>query len=234
MTKYIEYRVSLTDGQKENLAKAYRMKYPHTFRLKYEQLHGNFPMLLTQTQIKQIEKAKRNRVGLQIKISKEQMRSQGQSGDFLGALAGLLGRTVLPIVTKIAPKILGPLGVGALSGLASTGVSKILGNGSSLLGSGMISIANNKRNMITPYLTPAQQRQLHGTGVIKLTQKQKQDGGFLGMLAASLGIPLITSLLSGKGLGQSLSLKPKGRGLQVDSQQVPYRRIPRGVKKNKI
>ena len=214
MVKYIEYRVSLTDGQKENLAKAYRMKYPHTFRLKYEQLHGNFPMLLTQTQINQIERAKRDRVGLQIKISKEQMRSQGQSGGFLGALAGLLGRTVLPIVTKIAPKILGPLGVGALSGLASTGVSKILGNG-------MISIANNKRNMITPYLTHAQQKQLQGTGVIKLTQKQKQDGGFLGMLAASLGIPLITSLLSGK-------------GLQVDSQQVPYRRIPRGVKKKKI
>ena len=68
-----------------------------------------------------------------------------------------------------------------------------------------------------------------GTGMIKLTQKQKQDGGFLGMLAASLGIPLITSLLSGK-------------GIQIDSQQRPYRQIPkarplaatqRGVQKKK-
>ena len=54
-----------------------------------------------------------------------------------------------------------------------------------------------------------------GTGVIKLTQKQSPDGGFLGMLAASLGIPLITSLLSGK-------------GLQVDAQRVSYIRILRG------
>ncbi|XP_053405154.1 uncharacterized protein LOC128558901 [Mercenaria mercenaria] len=57
------------------------------------------------------------------------MSSQGQNGGFLGALVGLLGRAVLPIAAKIAPKILGPLGVGALSGLASTGVSKLFGNG---------------------------------------------------------------------------------------------------------
>jgi hypothetical protein len=55
-------------------------------------------------------------------------------------------------------------------------------------------------------------------GVIKLNNKQRQDGGFLGMLAASLGIPLITSLLSGK-------------SLQVDAQQVPYSRIPMLKKK---
>ena len=79
----------------------------------------------------------------------------------------------------------------------------------------MISVASNKRNSLVPYLTRAQQKQLKGTGVIKLTQRQRQDGGFLGMLAASLGIPLITSLLSGK-------------GLQIDTRQVPYRRIPRG------
>ena len=47
----------------------------------------------------------------------------------------------------------------------------------------------------------------------------QENGGFLGMLAASIGIPLITSLLGGK-------------GLQIDTRQVPYRRIPRGpVKK---
>ena len=97
------------------------------------------------------------------------------------------------------------MGVGALSGLASTGVSKVLGNG-------MISVASNKRNSIKG-LTPNQRKQLRETGVLKLTQKQRQDGGFLGMLAASLGIPLITSLLSGK-------------GLQIDARPMSYRRIP--------
>ena len=211
MTTLIEYKVNLSDGQKKKLAKAYNDKCPHTFRLKYEQLQGNFPILLTQRQIKAVQKAKKNKTGIQIKISREQMRSQSQSGGFLGALAGLLGRTVLPVAARIAPKILAPLGVGALSGLASTGVSKILGNG-------MISVANNKKEEIHPFLTPPQQRDLMKTGKIKLTQKQRQDGGFLGMLAASLGIPLITSLLSGK-------------GLQVDAQRVPYRRIPRVKKK---
>ena len=74
------------------------------------------------------------------------MRSQGQSGGFFGALAGLLGRTVLPVAAKIAPKILAPLGVGALSGLASTGVSKLLGNG-------IISVANHDRQKVKPFLT---------------------------------------------------------------------------------
>ena len=141
------------------------------------------------------------------------MRVQSQNGGFLGALAGLLTKTILPVAARIAPKILGPLGVGALSGLASTGVSKILGNG-------MIQVANDKRNIIYPYLTPAQQKQLLKTSKIKITRKQKQNGGFLGMLAASLGMPLIATLYVGK-------------GLQVDARQVPYRRIPR-VKKNKI
>ena len=92
--------------------------------------------------------------------------------------------------------------------MASTGVSKILGNN-------MISVTNDKRKTIVPYLTKAQQKQLKGTGVIKLTQKQRQDRGFLGIIVASLGKPLITSLLNGK-------------SLQVDAQRVPYRRIPRG------
>jgi hypothetical protein len=64
------------------------------------------------------------------------MRSQG----------GFLN-TLLSIITRFAPKILGPLGVGALNGLASTGVSKIFGNV-------MISVARNKRNEIAAFLTP--------------------------------------------------------------------------------
>ena len=210
-TNLFEYKINLSDGQKKKLAEAFEGKYPHTFRLSNNQLVGVFPLMLNQRQINSIEKAKRNKTGVDIKISVPQMRAQSQSGGFLGALAGLLTKTVLPVLSKIVPKILAPLGVGALSGLASTGVSKLMGNG-------MISVANNKRNMIAPYLTPGQRKQMIGTGMIKLTQKQKQDGGFLGMLAASLGIPLITSLLTGK-------------SLQIDAQRMPYRRIPTVKKK---
>ena len=206
MTSLIEYKVNLSDGQKKTLAKAYEDKCSHTFRLSNDQLTGRFPLLLTQRQMKNIKKARAENIGVNIKISATQMGHQSQSGGFLGALAGLLSKSVLPTVAKFAPKILGPLGVGALSGLASTGVSKILGNG-------MIQVADNKKGEIHPFLTPGQKRQLMKTNKIKLTKKQRQDGGFLGMLAASLGIPLITSLLGGK-------------GLQVDTQRIPYRRIP--------
>ena len=224
MTNLIEYKVNLSDGQKQTLAKAFREKCSHTFRLTNNQLNGEargVPLLLTQRQVNNIKKAKTKNTGVDIKISANQMKLQSQSGGFLGALAGLLGKSVLPAVARFAPKILAPLGVGALSGLASTGVSKILGNG-------MIQVADNKKRAIHPYLTPGQQKQLMaGRNQIKLTQKQKQDGGFLGMLAASLGIPLITSLL-GKGAKAS-----KGLGLQIDAQPVPYRRIPRPRLKKK-
>ena len=34
--KYIEYKVNLSEGQQEKLAKAFKNKCPHTLRLKYE------------------------------------------------------------------------------------------------------------------------------------------------------------------------------------------------------
>jgi hypothetical protein len=111
----------------------------------------------------------------------------------------------------LAPSILGPLGVGALSGLASTGVSKIPWKG-------MISVATKKRNEIAAFLTPQQRKQLMNDGVIMLYNKQRQNLGFLKMLAVSFGITLITSLFSGK-------------GLQSDFQRRPYSRISTNVKK---
>ena len=81
----------------------------------------------TKTQITSINKA--DKTGVDINISKKQISAQSKKGGFLGALASFLARTVLPIVSKIAPKVVAPLATGALSGLASTGVSKIFGNG---------------------------------------------------------------------------------------------------------
>ena len=54
---YQSYSVSLTGGQKANLAIAYKNRSPITIRLKNDQLEGNFPLLLTKTQINRINKA---------------------------------------------------------------------------------------------------------------------------------------------------------------------------------
>ena len=210
---YTSYSVTLTDGQKENLAKAYEHKCELTLRLKNNQLTGDFPLMLTATQIKNINKAKSNNTGIDIRITKTQMRVQSQNGGFLGALAGLLGRTVLHAISRFAPKVLGSLATGALGGLGEGAVKK-------LMGSGMISIPSDKKQAVlqTKQLTKAQEKTLDKDGIIKLTKKQ-QHGGFLPILAA-LGIPAVMGMLTGKGL----QVDPPGRS-------PPYRRIPRPIKK---
>ena len=105
---YQSYSVSLTEGQKENLARAHKNRSPITIRLENEQLKGNFPLLLTKTQINSINKSIADKTGDDIGISKKQISAQSKNGGFLGALASFLARTILPIVARIAPKIVPP------------------------------------------------------------------------------------------------------------------------------
>ena len=44
---YQSYSVSLTEGQKEILARAYKNRSPITIRLKNDEFKGIFPLLLT-------------------------------------------------------------------------------------------------------------------------------------------------------------------------------------------
>ena len=83
----------------------------------------------TKTQKNRINKSIADKTRVDINISKKQISAQSKTGGFLGALAAFLARTVLPREARIAPKVVAPLATGALSGVASTGVSKILGNG---------------------------------------------------------------------------------------------------------
>ena len=67
----------------------------------------------------------------------------------------------------------------------------------------------------------------------KLTKKQSQDGGFLPLLLDglwSLAAPVLGSLF-GKGL--QVDRVPRGKGLQVDAQQRPYRRVKKKNFRNK-
>ena len=68
-------------------------------------------------------KAFKDGTGVIVKLSKAQLK-HNMKGGFLPALLGLLGSTVAPFLLKTA---LPALATGALTGLASTGVSKALG-----------------------------------------------------------------------------------------------------------
>ena len=83
-----------------------------------------------------LAKAYENGKGITIRMSSRQLKHNMKvEGGFLGLLAGLAARA-LPI---LANTVLPALGVGALSGLASTGVQKAMGSGLYLKKGGLVS-----------------------------------------------------------------------------------------------
>ena len=99
----------------------------------------------------------------------------------------------------LAKKAIAPLATGALSGL---GVDKIFGKGQR----GGFLIPQDKINQLIAYkhlLSTGQKRDIlnalqTGNGLV-IRPTQKQSGGFLGTLLASIGVPLLLKALTGKG-----------------------------------
>ena len=205
MTTYIEYRVTLTDGQKSKLISAIRNKSPLTLRLKHSQLRGSDELMLTQRRISKIEKSLANGTGSDIKISKTQIRRSVKHGGNLFSSLASIGAKVLPYAIKGISKAVPALATGAATALGELGINKIFGKG--------ITIPKKFFPMLPAIrgeLTKSQidlinkAYQSGGRLVIKPTRKQIV-GGFLGTLA-SIGIPMAISLVS----------KMFGSGLQVD------------------
>ena len=205
MTTYIEYGVTLTDGQKSKLASAILNKSPLTLRLKHGHLRGSDELMLTKRQISKIKKSIANGTGSDIKISKTQIRRSVKHGGNLFSSLASLGAKVLPYAIKGVSKVVPALATGAATALGEIGLNKIFGKG--------ITIAPQFFPMLPPLVrefTKSQINQINkayqtgGQLVIKPTRKQV-EGGFLGTLA-SIGIPMAISLVS----------KMFGSGLQVD------------------
>ena len=205
MTTYIEYGVTLTDGQKSKLASAIINKSPLTFRLKHSHLRGSDELMLTKRQIAKIKKSLRDGTGSDIKISKTQIRRSVKHGGNLFSSLASLGAKVLPYAIKGISKAVPALATGAATALGELGINKIFGKG--------ITIPKKFIPMLPPFkgeFTKSQRDQINkayqtgGQLVIKPTHRQI-EGGFLGTLA-SIGIPMAISLVS----------KMFGSGLQVD------------------
>ena len=210
MTTYFEYGVNLTDNQKRSLASAMNNRAPLTLRIKHSNLTGNDEMMLTATQLKRIQKSLNNGTGVDIKISKTQIRKVAKQGGSLFSSLASLGARVLPYAVKGLSKAVPTLTTGAVSALGSLGIDKIFGKG--------INIPKKffpRLPMIVNELTQSQIDQINktvqtgGRLVIKPARKQV-EGGFLGTLA-SIGIPIAIELVS----------KMFGKGLQVDKTPPP-------------
>ena len=129
MTTYFEYGVNLTDNQNIKLANSIKNKCPLTLRLKHLDLAGNDALMLTKSQICKIRKSLANRTGVDLKISKTQIRKVAKQGGNLFSSLARLGARVLPYAVKGISKAVPALATGAVSALGSLGIDKIFGKG---------------------------------------------------------------------------------------------------------
>ena len=137
MTQYIDVYVNISEGQKQKLKHSVNAGCSATsLRLGKNDLQGSHKLALTNAQFNKLNKVKENNKGITIRMSSKQLKHNLKTeGGFLGLLAGLAARA-LPMIAK---SVLHALGVGALSGLASSGVQKALGNGLYLKKGGLVS-----------------------------------------------------------------------------------------------
>ena len=123
MTHYTNIILRISEGQKDKIKKAFESNSKSiTIRFKFSDLHGQDVIALTKSQVDRLVEAYEEKKGLTIRMSKTQLSHNMKiEGGFLPALAGLI-----PFLTGA---VLPALGVEALSGLASTEVQKLIGNG---------------------------------------------------------------------------------------------------------
>ena len=236
MTQLYEIKVSLSPNQKKNLSKAYHKRETIVLRLTRDSLLGNDILYVPQNIVKRLDKKRKLKEGMDIKLSKSNIRKQ---------VGGSLLSTVLSLGRTFGPTIAKTLGLSALGGLASEGASqivkKISGKG---VQTGGFLIPQDKIDQLITYkhlLTTKQKKDIinslqTGSGVhIKPTKVQ--TGGFLGTLLASIGVPLAINAIrkmTGFGapqIGQPKQRPPRSVPKPTNNNQdgglvIPYRKPP--------
>ena len=126
MTTYIEYGVTLTDGQKSKLMTSINNRSPLTLRLKHSHLRGSDELMLTKRQIERINKSLANGTGSDLKISKTQIRNSVKHGGNLFSSLLSLASKVLPFAIKGVSKVAPALATGAATALGDIGIKKTI------------------------------------------------------------------------------------------------------------
>ena len=160
MANYVNVKVNITEGQKKKLKHAIKANCPDvSIRLGHENLKGNDILAVTESQAKKLAKAYENGGGTTIRMSSRQLKHNTKvEGGFLGLLAGLAARA-LPMLAKT---VLPALSVGALSGLASTGVQKAMGSDLYLKKGGIVARVETDGDGL--YLKPYEGKRLESYG----------------------------------------------------------------------
>ena len=195
MTHYKSVNVNLSENQIQKLKHSIEANCAATsIKLGKDDLEGEHPVFLTNAQYKKLQNAKEQGKGITVRMSTRQLKHNLKTeGGFLGvilpALAGI-GRAVAPALSNIGKKVLPGLATGALSGLASTGVSKLFGDGLYLKKGGMIAQMETDGQGL--YLKPYKGKGLssYGNGLyLKRGGKIYDGSGFL------TSIPILGDIL---------------------------------------
>ena len=160
MTQYIDVYVNISEGQQQKLKNAIDAGCAITsLHLGKDDLEGEQKLALTKAQHNKLNRAIEQGKGTTFRMSKKQLQHNIKvEGGFLGLLAGLAARA-LPMIART---VLPALGVGALSGLASSGVQKAMGSGLYLKKGGLVSqVETDSRGL---YLKPYKGRGLSSYG----------------------------------------------------------------------
>ena len=195
MTRYINIKVNISEGQKEKLQHAVKAGCSAvSIRLGHEDLQGNDIIACTNSQAKKMTKAHENGKGITIRMTSKQLKHNTKiEGGFLGLLAGLAARA-LPMLAKT---VLPALDVGALSGLASSGVQKAMGSGLYLKKGGLVSQVETDGYGL--YLKPykGQGLQSYGYGLYLNQGGELYDGKglLLGLNSPFANIPILGAIL---------------------------------------
>ena len=220
MTTYHPYKVNLSKGQKSKLGRAFKANSALTLRLSAKQTSGNDELMLTANQIKRIAKAAALGKGVEIQISKTQIRKVMKQG-------GSLFSAIIPLARSLAPTLAKTLGLSALAGLASEGASQVVKkiSGKGAMTGGFLIPQNKIQKLIdNKHLLTNKQKQdiltaLQSGGQVVVKPSKKQSGGLLGTMLASIGIPLVLEMaknLFGKGAAGGAGAprlgRPKGKG----------------------
>ena len=194
MTQYKSVNVNLSDNQINKIRQAINAGCAATsIKLGYDDLDGDHTIFITNGQYNKLQNARNRGKGLTIRMSGRQLKHNTQEGGFLGALLPILGtaaRVVGPALMGVAKKALPHLATGALSGLASTGVSKLFGNGLYLKKGGTVAQIETDGKGV--YLRPYKGKGLgsRGNGLYLKQGKNIYDGrGFI------TDIPIIGDIL---------------------------------------
>src|SRR6218665_3531019 len=132
MSRYMNVKVNVSEGQKDKIKRALQAGTGVTIRLSHGDLSGEHVLALKQSQINKIAKLYQNRTGMALKISKTQLEHNAKvEGGFIGAILPFLATAENFLLSSVLPG----LATGALTGIGSAAASKVVDK---ISGSGVV------------------------------------------------------------------------------------------------